>query len=214
VVASYRRCNSGVGVGSFSKLPAHEGDLRPCLHEYRPTEAVRAEIDELFGSGRDIAEVPEEVMRLPARLVLQQVLEEEVTSWLGRDWNSRAGGGRVGQRNGFGDVTVKTTAGPVSLKRPKLRNTAEASASQLLGRLGILVAGVFGILVEVARGVLRSVACHAAETGRALPASAAALCTGVPSHGVAQVVADLLPHRTDELVVFNHSRILVESNIV
>ena len=61
-----------------------------------PTEAVRAEIDELFGSGRDIAEVLEEVMRLSARLVLQQVLEEEVTSWLGRDWNCRAGGERAG----------------------------------------------------------------------------------------------------------------------
>ena len=99
-----------------------------------PTEAVRAEIDELFGSGRDIAEVLEEVMRLSARLVLQQVLEEEVTSWLGRDWNCRAGGERAGHRNGFGDLTVKTTAGPIGLKRPKLRNTAEAFASQLLGK--------------------------------------------------------------------------------
>lgn len=99
-----------------------------------PTEAVRAEIDELFGSGRDIAEVLEEVMRLSARLVLQQVLEEEVTAWLGRGWNSRAEGERAGQRNGFGDVTVKTTAGPVALKRPKLRNCAEAFASQLLGK--------------------------------------------------------------------------------
>ena len=99
-----------------------------------PTEAVRAEIDELFGSGRDVAEILEEVMRLSARAVLQQVLEEEVTSWLGRDWNSRAEGGRAGQRNGFGDLTVKTTAGPVSLKRPKLRNTTEAFASQLLGK--------------------------------------------------------------------------------
>ncbi len=99
-----------------------------------PTDAVRAEIDELFGSGRDVAEVLEEVMRLSARLVLQQVLEEEVTSWLGRGWNCRAGGERAGQRNGFGDVTVKTTAGPISLKRPKLRNTAETFASQLLGK--------------------------------------------------------------------------------
>ena len=99
-----------------------------------PTEAVRAEIDELFGSGRDIGEILEEVMRLSARVVLQQVLEEEVTSWLGRDWNCRAGGERAGHRNGFGDLTVKTTAGPIGLKRPKLRNTSEAFASQLLGK--------------------------------------------------------------------------------
>jgi len=56
-----------------------------------PTVAVRAEIDELFGSGRDIAEILEDVMRLSALVVLQRVLEEEGTAWLGRSWNSRAG---------------------------------------------------------------------------------------------------------------------------
>jgi transposase-like protein len=99
-----------------------------------PTDAIRAEINELFGSGRDIAEVLEEVMRLSARLVLQQVLEDEVTSWLGRDWNSHADGERAGQRNGYGDLTIKTTAGPLDLRRPKLRNTTERFASTLLGK--------------------------------------------------------------------------------
>ena len=99
-----------------------------------PTEAVRAEIDGLFGSGRDVGEILEEVVRLSARLVLQQVLEEEVASWLGRDWNCRTAGERAGQRNGFSDLAVKSTAGPISLKRPELRNTAEAFASQLLGK--------------------------------------------------------------------------------
>ncbi len=54
-------------------------------------------------------------MRLSARLVLQQVLEEGVTSWLGRGWNCRSDGERAGQRNGFSDVTVKTTAGPIEM---------------------------------------------------------------------------------------------------
>ena len=99
-----------------------------------PTERIRAEMDELFGSGRDIAEVLEEVMRLSARLVLQEVLEDEVTAWLGRDWNSRSGGQRAGQRNGYSDLTIKSTSGPVVLKRPKLRNTTEAFASSLLGK--------------------------------------------------------------------------------
>jgi transposase-like protein len=99
-----------------------------------PTEKIRAEIDELFGSGRDIAEVLEEVMRLSARLVLQEVLEDEVTSWLGRGWNSRADGERDGQRNGYSDLTIKTTAGPVELQRPKLRKTTERFASTLLGK--------------------------------------------------------------------------------
>ena len=99
-----------------------------------PTETIRAEIDALFGSDRDISEILEEVMRLSARLVLQEVLEDEVTSWLGRGWNSRAAGERPGQRNGHSEVTVKTTAGPVELARPKLRNTTERFASTLLGK--------------------------------------------------------------------------------
>src|SRR5437773_9919591 len=40
---------------------------------------------------------------------------------------------RPGSRNGYREVTVKTTAGPVQLSRPKLRGTAEAFASRLFG---------------------------------------------------------------------------------
>jgi hypothetical protein len=57
-----------------------------------PTELIRAEMDELFASDRDIGDVLEDLMRKPVRLVLQEVLEAEATDWLGRDWNSRAEG--------------------------------------------------------------------------------------------------------------------------
>jgi len=40
---------------------------------------------------------------------------------------------RPGLRNGYRDVTVKTTAGPVALARPKLRGTTGAFASRLFG---------------------------------------------------------------------------------
>ena len=99
-----------------------------------PIETIRAEIDDVFGSKRPIEECLEELMRHSVGLVLQQVLEDEVTTWLGRDWNARGERERVGQRNGHGDLTIKTTAGPVELKRPKLRNTTETYASQLLGK--------------------------------------------------------------------------------
>jgi len=99
-----------------------------------PTEKIRADIDELFASEQDIADVLEELMRKSVRLVLQEVLEDEVTTWLGRGWNGRGDRERDGQRNGYGDLTIKTTAGPVDLKRPKLRNTTEAFASAVLGK--------------------------------------------------------------------------------
>jgi hypothetical protein len=37
-------------------------------------------------------------------------------------------------RNGYGDTTIKTTAGAVPLKRPKVRGTLEAFSSRLLGK--------------------------------------------------------------------------------
>lgn len=100
-----------------------------------PTEVIRAEIDALFAaSDRELGAVLEDVARLGARLILQTALEAEVTEFLGRDRYARGERARAGSRNGHSDLTVKTTAGPVALKRPKLRGTDEAFASRLLGK--------------------------------------------------------------------------------
>ncbi len=76
----------------------------------------------------------EDVARLGGRLVLQAALEAEVTEFLGRERYARGERARPGSRNGHHPVTVKTTAGPVTLERPKLRGTDTAFASRLLGK--------------------------------------------------------------------------------
>jgi putative transposase len=101
-----------------------------------PTDRIRAEIDELFATEGDLGEVLEQLARLGARLLLQSALEAEVTEFLGRNryerrWLARQA--KAGSRNGYGQLTVKTTAGPITLERPKLRGTTEAFASRLLG---------------------------------------------------------------------------------
>ncbi|MBK6886491.1 MAG: transposase [Tetrasphaera sp.] len=68
---------------------------------------------------------------------MQAALEAEVTEFLGRDRYQRAATtaqARPGSRNGFRPVTVKTTAGPVTLERPKLRGTTTVFASRLFGK--------------------------------------------------------------------------------
>jgi hypothetical protein len=99
-----------------------------------PAERVRAEIDELFASEQDLGEVLEEVARLSVRLVIQAAVEAEVTEFLGRDRYARGERERAGHRNGHAELTVKTTAGPVVLERPKLRGTTEPFTSRLLGK--------------------------------------------------------------------------------
>jgi transposase-like protein len=99
-----------------------------------PIERVRADIDALFSSERDLAEVMEEVARLGVRLLLQSAMEAEITEFLGRDRYERSDRGREGSRNGHCPTTVRTTAGPITLERPKLRGTTERFASRLFGK--------------------------------------------------------------------------------
>ncbi|HSJ44361.1 MAG TPA: transposase [Euzebyales bacterium] len=75
-----------------------------------PTERIRGEIDALFAEDRDLSEVLEDVARLGARLILQTAVEAEVTEFLGRDRYARGDRARPGHRNGYSNVTVKTTA--------------------------------------------------------------------------------------------------------
>jgi transposase-like protein len=105
-----------------------------------PTEKLRAEIADVFAGAdghHDLGATLEDVARLGACLLLQTALEEEVTEFLCRDRYERrttAEDARDGSRNGYSDLTVKTTTGPVTLRRPKLRGTTEAFASRLLGK--------------------------------------------------------------------------------
>ncbi|MGE5829736.1 MAG: IS256 family transposase [Micromonosporaceae bacterium] len=101
-----------------------------------PTDKIRAEIDALFGTGRDLAEIIEDVARLGARLLIQTAVEAEVDEFLGRARYQRradVADARTGSRNGFCPTTVKTTSGPVTVARPKLRGTEDKFVSRLFG---------------------------------------------------------------------------------
>ncbi|MFL5881831.1 MAG: transposase, partial [Actinomycetota bacterium] len=67
-----------------------------------PTARLHAEIDELFGSGRDLASILEDVARLSVRLMMQTAVEAEVDEFLGRArYERRDGDDRAGSRNGW-----------------------------------------------------------------------------------------------------------------
>jgi putative transposase len=125
------------GVGSFKSYQLSEGRTTPVPVRVSPTEKIRAEIDALFDGERELGEVIEDVARLGARLIIQTALEAEVEVFLGRARYQRTAAAvdaRPGSRNGYSPATVKTTAGPVTVARPKLRGTTEAFASRLFGK--------------------------------------------------------------------------------
>jgi transposase-like protein len=125
------------GVGSFKSYQLSEGRTTPVPNRVSPTDRIRAEIDALFGGSRELGEVIEDVARLGARLIIQTAVEAEVEVFLGRARYQRSAAAedaRPGMRNGYCPVTVKTTAGPVTVARPKLRGTTERFASALFGK--------------------------------------------------------------------------------
>src|SRR3990170_4568151 len=99
-----------------------------------PSERLRRELQHLVAGADEELDPIEAIGRLGARLILQQALEEELTDFLGRERYERRGE-PVSHRNGYERVTVKTTAGPLALERPRVRNaSALGFASAVVGK--------------------------------------------------------------------------------
>ncbi|MGD0715450.1 MAG: transposase [Gaiellaceae bacterium] len=99
-----------------------------------PSERLRRELEDVIGGAGEELDPIEAIGRLGARLILQQALEEELSEFLGRERYERRGV-PVAHRNGYERVTVKTTAGPLELERPRLRNASRLDfASGIVGK--------------------------------------------------------------------------------
>jgi len=99
-----------------------------------PSERFRRELDELLADVDADADPIERIGRLGARLILQQALEDEVTEFLGRVRYERASD-PVSHRNGYERRRVVTTAGPVELERPRVRDAQKLGfESRILGK--------------------------------------------------------------------------------
>ena len=99
-----------------------------------PSERLRRELQDLVAGAGEEPDPIEAIGRLGARLILQQALEEELSEFLGRERYQRRGE-PLAHRNGYEAVTVRTTAGPLELERPRVRNaSALGFTSAIVGK--------------------------------------------------------------------------------
>lgn len=155
-----------------------------------PTDRIRGEIDALFDGSQDLTEVLEDVARLGARLIMQSAVEAEVDAFLGRARYQRAADcpdARPGSRNGYSDSTVKTTAGPVTIARPKLRGTTETFASRLFGK-GVTKSNALESLVIA--GFVRGLSVRDVENTLADALGAEAALSKSTASRICQQIAD------------------------
>ena len=99
-----------------------------------PSERLRRELHHLIAGAGDEDDPIEAIGRLGARLILQQALEQELSEFLGRERYERRSE-PLSHRNGYERRTVRTTAGPLELERPRVRDASKLGfESELLGR--------------------------------------------------------------------------------
>jgi len=105
-----------------------------------PSVRMKEEVEQLLG-GEAVGGVPVETpmrgfVRSLARYILQVSIEEEATTFLGREHYRRGGRLRAGWRNGYEPKGVQTESGLLELAVPQLRATEERFRPQLVERLG------------------------------------------------------------------------------
>jgi len=108
------------------------------MNRIPPSERIQQQIDTLLKGDWANGEDPvSHMLRLGAQRLAQEMLEQEVSDYLGRDHYERRDEttDQEGYRNGYRAMNVDTAEGRIQLKVPQVRETPEPYRSQLAGFL-------------------------------------------------------------------------------
>ena len=98
-----------------------------------PSQRIQQQIEQLWLQGSDgTASILSTVLRLGTQRVVQELLEHEVTAFLGRDHYRRGPRRITGYRHGYQPKTLPTVAGRIPVQVPQVRETPEPFQSRLL----------------------------------------------------------------------------------
>ncbi|HLK57810.1 MAG TPA: IS256 family transposase [Chthonomonadaceae bacterium] len=109
------------------------------MNRIPPSETIRQALQKLLTAGLRTTDTDplNDLVRLAARLVLQEALEAEQADFLGRDRYERDATKEFrGYRNGYEPATLKTAEGKLEIALPQVRAAAHPFHSSLLGFLG------------------------------------------------------------------------------
>jgi putative transposase len=103
-----------------------------------PSDRLKQELAALLSSGLRPAEADPagQLVRLAARLVLQEALEQEQTDFIGRGRYERGEAPRQGYRNGYESASLQTAEGRLDVAAPQVRGSERPYRSRLLAFLG------------------------------------------------------------------------------
>jgi putative transposase len=95
------------------------------------SERTREKLKALIEGRAEATEERSELVRLAARLILEEALEGEVGDALGRDYYARGAAPGAGYRNGYRTGRVKTAEGEIAYSTPQIADRAEPFRSRI-----------------------------------------------------------------------------------
>ena len=95
-----------------------------------PSKRISKAMEELLEQGTE-GYVLREFLRLGKQLLIQELLEQEVKDFLGRDHYERSRGEFKGYRNGYEPRKLKDVEGELELMIPQVRQTTEPFNSRI-----------------------------------------------------------------------------------
>jgi transposase-like protein len=106
------------------------------MNKVRPSETKSNEFEEVANGSKGTKSFITDFVQAAAEKLLQEILEHEVSDFLGRDWYERRESSEpTGYRNGYLDKRFKTANGTFNVKRPRVRDTEQPFESRILERL-------------------------------------------------------------------------------
>jgi len=120
-----------------------------------PSEKMSKEIEEILdGKIEKHKDLLDLLIEKSVKMVIQRIMEQEVTDYLGRSYYERNPAARQGYRNGYEAKTLKTAEGGVKLEAPQVRGAENTYRSALLNRLDSMSPGLKHLVIEMyARGL-------------------------------------------------------------
>jgi putative transposase len=98
-----------------------------------PSEQVRQQLQAFLREGIQTSTQPSsELLRLAAQVIMQELLEQEVTAFLGRERYERRADGEPGYRNGYEPGHIRSAEGEIEVRVPQVRAREQTYRSTLM----------------------------------------------------------------------------------
>jgi len=98
-----------------------------------PSEQVRQQLRAFLREGITGSVQPSsELLRLAAQVVVQEILEQEVTDYLGRERYERRAEDERGYRNGYEPGHMRSAEGEIAVRVPQVRDSEQPYRSKLM----------------------------------------------------------------------------------